>query len=107
MQSGLSGVQWSLLVSHHIFTLSSSSTGMINKSNSNAHSNQTLICPGSSQLQGQQSVLLTISSVESGESRGVANGQLGGAPEGGRRQVGHQRPVTHLCPEKKGHRTSN
>lgn len=40
---------------------------------------------------------LTVSPVEFGEGGRVAAGQLGGAPEGPRRQVGQQRAVTLLC----------
>lgn len=42
-------------------------------------------------------LFLTFSPVEFGEARSVAAGQLGGAPEGRRRQIGHQRAVAHLC----------
>lgn len=44
---------------------------------------------------------LTISPVELGEAGGVAAGQLGGAPEGRRRQAGKERAVAVLCREKR------
>jgi len=45
-------------------------------------------------------LFLTISSVELGEARGMAAGQLRGAPEGRWQQVRHQRAVTHFCQTK-------
>lgn len=45
----------------------------------------------------QHKRFLTVSPVEFGEARRVTAGQMGGAPEGRRRQIGHQRAVTHLC----------
>lgn len=44
---------------------------------------------------------LTVSPVELGEAGGVAAGQLGGAPEGRRRQAGKERAVAVLCREKR------
>ena len=41
--------------------------------------------------------LLTFSPVQPGEAWPVAAGQLRGAPEGRRRQAGHQRTATHFC----------
>lgn len=42
-------------------------------------------------------LFLTFSPVEFGEARRVTAGQLGGAPEGCWRQIGHERAVTLLC----------
>lgn len=42
-------------------------------------------------------IVLTVPPVEFGEAWRVTAGQLGGAPEGCWRQIGHQRAVTLLC----------
>lgn len=48
-------------------------------------------------LRRREELMLTVPAVEFGEARRVTAGQLGGAPEGRRRQTGNQRGVAHLC----------
>lgn len=50
---------------------------------------------------------LTVPPVELGEAGGVATGQLGGAPEGRRRQAGEERAVAALCQKTQRRRKSN
>lgn len=59
---------------------------------------------GSSSLGRREEMVLTVPAVEFGEAGRVTAGQLGGAPEGRRRQTGNQRGVAHLCRPKKEER---
>lgn len=48
-------------------------------------------------IQEDEACWFTFPPVDFGEHRAVAAGQLGGASEWRRRQIGHQWVVTHFC----------